>query len=135
MRSAPRLVPLKPSHFVILLTWVALVVFISANVWSPGLAGMYASEIGLPAMEKRYGFTYGKVRTPLGYMTDGIVALDRDGLLAQRGLQLHDAPWDGHWAFYEALLAVDRGEAASIAMVNLDDWGMLPRRIEIPARR
>ena len=142
-----RLIRLSAAHFAILLAGVALVMFVIVSVAEPWLWDMYAREIGLPQMAKRHGFTYGAILVerdgPTAY---GVVDIDRDAALARSGLRAHDAPVTnsshgsgGAWALYNALRAVERGEAASFEVINVDDWTAYRRpwgrRIEIPARR
>jgi hypothetical protein len=50
--------------------------------------------------------------------------------------------WCGHgaeWALYDALRALERGEATSFEVINVDDWTanrrLVTRKVEIPARR
>jgi hypothetical protein len=145
----PGLIRLNASHFVILSGGVGLLLFFLGSLWEPFLGEMYARGIGLPAIEKRYGFTYGDIQSGPGFngmhTFHGIVDLERDGVLARLGLRVHDIPWTWNetggasWDFYMALRAIDRGDAASIVVVNLHDLttppGSGPRRIEIPARR
>jgi hypothetical protein len=141
-----RLVRLSPSHLAVLAGGLAIFVLLLFSLVEPSWWDMYAREIGLPAMGKRHGFTYGAILPqPDGHTIYGIADLDRDTALARLGLRVHDTSWmsDGHgrggeWAFYEALRAVDRGEATSFQVVNVDEWtarrALLPRTIEIPAR-
>ena len=106
---------------------------------------LYAREYGLPGIEAHHGFKYGPIsfqRDGVGPTLYGIVDLDRDSALARLGRRLHDVPWSHHGhgdtAFYFALSAIERGQAASFEVINLDDWsigdGARPRTIEIPAR-
>ena len=141
-----RLIRLSAAHFAILLAGVALVMFVLFSVAEPWLWDMYAREIALPRMAKRHGFTYGAILVERGPTAYGVVDIDRDAALARFGLRAHDTPVtnSGHgpggaWTLYNALRAVERGEAASFEVINVDDWVAYRRpwgrRIEIPARR
>jgi hypothetical protein len=144
-----RLIRLSPSHFAVLLSGLTSVMVILFVVAGPSLWDMCAREIGLQTMGRRHGFKYGAILTPRdergsGPTIYGIVDLDHDAALARLGLRVHDAPWAYHghgaeWALYDALRALERGEATSFEVINVDDWTasgrLVTRKVEIPARR
>lgn len=118
---------LRPSHLAIvgagLLTVLSVTYLIQWPLWND----VYARAYALPRMEERWGFRLGALRVQRdGGEYYGIVRLVPQGRLARLGFRLHDIPFDYHGsaclAFYQALLATERGEATTFSVVNLDDW-------------
>jgi hypothetical protein len=124
-----RLIRSSPAQFVILLCGLLTVFAVGAVTIGPWWWDMYAVEYGLPRMGERWGFEVGKIpfqRDGVSYEWTGIVRLAPDGKLATFGVRLHDAPFEYHghgsFVFHDALRAVERGEDASLDVINVDDF-------------
>jgi hypothetical protein len=123
---------LGASQLVIMGAGVLTVLFALSQVDWPLWGEAYARAYALPRMEERWGFRLGTIRVQRGgdrlapdFATPpgeyyGIISLTPYGRLARIGLRLHDVT--AGLTLYQALLASERGEAATFFVLNLDDW-------------
>src|SRR5262245_10356396 len=127
--TGPRLL-LGPTHFVVLMVGLTLVLTIVAIGVYPTEYAEYVQDVGITRFERQYGFTSGMVvwRAP-GQDEEsvwGIVSVTPDGAFARAGVRAGDIPLSQHYravALYYALEEASSGRPSSIEMINSADAG------------
>ena len=127
---------LGPTHFVVLVAGLTLVLTFVALAVYPTAYSEYVQDVGIKRFERQYGFRSGLVvwREP-GQNQEwvwGIVSVTSDGVFARAGIRAGDIPVSEHDRavdLYYALEEASSGRASSIEVINsADAFGAGARR-------
>lgn len=134
-KTGPRL-SLGPSHFVVLVVALTLVLTVVAIVVYPTAYSEYVQDVGIKRFERQYGFKSGLVVWRAPGQTEesvwGIVSVTSDGAFARAGVRAGDIPVSQHDRavdLYYALEEASSGRASSLEMIDsVDAFGAGARR-------
>jgi len=140
------LIRLGWSHLAVVAAGLATVLAVVWITLMPSLEQFYALEFAQPRLQQRYGFQFGTVkfsRDNVTYEWEGILSVAPEGELGRMGVRRHDVPFAHHGngaaAFYDTLMAAERGHVAEFDVLNADDWSagrdqQAFRTIRVPSR-
>jgi hypothetical protein len=121
-------IPLGPTHFVVLLAGLTLVLTFVAIAVYPTAYSDYVQDVGIKRFERQYGFQSGLVvwgeRGRNQQSVWGIISVTPDGAFARAGVRAGDIPVSQHYrdvALYYALEEASSGRPSSIEMINAAD--------------